>query len=164
MCSLSESSLPFRRSVDLSQPQPIIVTKTRRRHHQQPHGRLIIDRSNYLIILVSRPRRDTLEGWKEIIAKACYLVDSGSFEKGGHTIYIVCAVGIKYMAFYWNPKNAGNVIEQLRLGFGDPEIYFPSQLMPSQNVLRMSLICKPLKIQNGTASTWTKYGASTRPE
>lgn len=89
------------------------------------------DRYNWLIIEASPPAQDTPEGWKELLMRVCSRVRQ--YDNGSHDVYILCVVGLKYMPFYWDPKNADNPAQQLRLDVSGEEVLFLSQLRPAQD-------------------------------
>lgn len=82
--------------------------------------------NNWLIIETEPPSRDTPEGWKELLMQACSRLQQ--YDNGSHDVYIICAVDLRYIAFYWDPMNANNPVQELRLGAASEEFHFPSQL------------------------------------
>jgi hypothetical protein len=87
------------------------------------------DTYNRLIIDVEPPSRDTPEGRKDLL-----MLDMRSrtpYDNRPHDISIICAIGLKYMAFHWDPRNADIPAQQLRLSVIGEEVHFPSQLTPA---------------------------------
>jgi hypothetical protein len=121
----------------LNQDHPdALVVKARQFHPdaQSPQHRTF-EHYDWLIIETAAPSHDTAEGWKELLQQACARINR--CDNGSHDIYLICAVGLKYMAFYWDPgnvaanKNNNNTSQQLRLPVpGSDTTAFPSQLTP----------------------------------
>jgi hypothetical protein len=95
-----------------------------------------IDFYNWLIVEAEPPSQDTPQGWKELLLRACSRIYQ--YDKGSHDIYLICAIGLKYMPFYWDPKNTDTPAQELRLKIADEEeeeeeeeVHFPSQLRPA---------------------------------
>lgn len=78
---------------------------------------------------VKAASQDTVEGWKELLSQACSQAQTG-YHIGAHDVYIICAVGLKYMLFLWDPANADISANKLRINVPDKITRFPSQLKP----------------------------------
>jgi hypothetical protein len=115
--------------IELDKPQAIFVKRMHSHQDAQP-SHDTVTRYSWLMIEASPPQRDIPEGWKELLMQACSRVCQPTFDNGVHDIYVVCVAGLKFMAFYWDPKNAGNATQQLRLSVAGQEARFPSQLTP----------------------------------
>ena len=107
----------------------IVVKAFRTNVTQQPQQLKQVCYIYSLIIETKPPSRDTPEGWAELLAQVCSR--ECRRDKGSHDVYIICAVGIKYMSFYWDPSNAGNPAQELRLSVAGKDVHFPSQLKPA---------------------------------
>jgi hypothetical protein len=115
--------------IEQDKPEAIVVRSAQTHQNaQEPQQQRQSDFYNWLIIETKPPSRDTPEGWKELLMQACSRVRQ--YDDGSHDVYIICAVGLKYMAFYWDPRDAGNPKQELRLGVAGVEVHFPSQLKP----------------------------------
>jgi hypothetical protein len=116
--------------LDQSHPDAIVV-KARQYHPdaQKPQQQRTFDHYDWLIIETAPPNRDTWEGWKELLQQVCARMHRS--DNGTHDINIICAIGLKYMAFYWDPSNTGNTAQELWLTAAGSEVPFPSQLTPA---------------------------------
>lgn len=116
--------------IEQDKPEATVVrsVQVRRQNAPEPQQRQS-DLYNWLIIETKPPSRDTAEGWKELLMQACSRVRQ--YDRGAHDVYIICAVGLRYMALYWDPRNAGSPTQELRLGVAGEEVRFPSQLKPA---------------------------------
>jgi hypothetical protein len=91
--------------------------------------RLQSDTYNRLIIDVELLSRDRSEGRKDPLT-----LDMRShtpYDNGSPDISTICAIGLKYMAFYWDPRNADILAQQLRSSVAGEEVHFPAQLTPT---------------------------------
>jgi hypothetical protein len=86
------------------------------------------DRLTWLIMEVKAARQDTAEKWKELLLQACSRAATGY---GAHDVYIICAVGLKYMLFSWDPTKAGIAAQEMRINVAGETTHFPSQLKPA---------------------------------
>lgn len=73
--------------------------------------------------------QDTVERWKELLFQAFSRAETG-YDAGAHNVYIVCAVGIKYMLLSRNHTNAGVSVQELRINVSGENKHFGSQLKP----------------------------------
>ncbi len=86
------------------------------------------DRLTWLIMEVKAASQDTAPKWKELLLQACSRAAAGY---GDHDVYIICAVGLKYMLFSWDPTKAGIAAQELRIDIAGETTPFPSQLRPA---------------------------------
>lgn len=61
--------------------------------------------------------------------QVCARAETG-YDPGAHDVYIICAIGLKYMLFTWDPKNAGIAAQELRFNVAGEDTPFQSQLKP----------------------------------
>lgn len=123
-------------NLDPSKPKATVVRCVRRRRApaaatgdaQLPP--LEFDRFTWLIMEVKPPSQDTAEEWRELLLQVCSRAEKG-YEPGSHDVHIICAIGLRYMLFCWDPANAGVPARALRINIaGGDETRFPSQLRP----------------------------------
>jgi hypothetical protein len=114
--------------IEYDKPQAIVVRAGQWRQHAQSPQQRSFQRYNWLMIETAPPSLDTPEGWKDLLTQACYRMSR--YNNGAHDICIICAIGLKYMALRWDPKNADNATQELRIRVAGSEVHFPSQLMP----------------------------------
>lgn len=134
-------------------------------------AQLEYDRLTWLLLEVVPTSQDTAEGWKELLLQVCARAERGY---GVHDVYIICAIGLKYMLFTWDPKNAGNPAQELRLNIANENMHFPSQLKPvpeaSPHVPKLSIAGEPDQYQIDLDKVWSidprhidEQGRATEP-
>ena len=116
------------------------------------------DRLTWLIMDVKAASQDTAERWKELLSQACSRAQTG-YDTGAHDVYIICAVGLKYMLFSWDPANAGVSARELRINVAGETTRFPSQLKPtsgsSPHVPKLNVAGDPDQYQIDLGKVWS---------
>ena len=114
--------------------------------------------STWLIMEVKAASQDTAERWKELLSQACSRAQTG-YDTGAHDVYIICAVGLKYMLFSWDPANAGVSARELRINVAGETTRFPSQLKPtsgsSPHVPKLNVAGDPDQYQIDLGKVWS---------
>lgn len=115
---------------DPEKPDAIVVRRVRidRGSATGEDGPPQYHRYNWVTIEVEPPGQDTPEGWRGLLQRACSRAASHSC--GVHDVFIICAVGLKYMIFSWDPRNTDIPAQELRLSVAGADVHFPSQLSP----------------------------------
>jgi hypothetical protein len=90
---------------------------------------LSFNRYNWLVIETEPPSQDKPNIWVWLLHRACSRLMQ--YHDGSHQIFLICAVGLSYMLFTWEPQNACVPGTELQLQADDTMVRFPSQLRPS---------------------------------
>ena len=122
------ATIPGTDELDPPGPQPVVIRQLQVRRDSAEESRSY-DCLSWLTIEHTPPSHDTPEGWKEVLLRTCSRPEKLNRET--HEIFIICAVGLKYMIFSWNARNAGNPTQELRIDIAGEDNHFPSQLKPA---------------------------------
>lgn len=123
-----ELDSPGADELDPPGPRPVVMRRVQMGPDTQ-EGSPDYQRFNWIIVEYAPPSHDTPEGWKELLLRACARQEK--FDRGTHDIFMICAVGVKYMIFSWDPRNAGNPTQELCIHIAGEDTHFPSQLKPA---------------------------------
>jgi hypothetical protein len=69
----------------------------------RPDLRADITSQDYLLVQTARPRSDTPVGWRDLLVATSTKL---SMSCGQNQIFVLCAIGLKYMSFFWEPHRA----------------------------------------------------------
>ena len=151
-----------RSDLDPQKPAAIVVRCVRSRREAAANGDaqpvLEFDRFTWLIIEIKPAGQDTAENWKELLFRACSRAETG-YNPGAHDVYIIYAVGLKYMLFSWDPTNAGVSAQELRIDVAGENTHFASQLKPvpgsSPHLPRLKIVGDPDQYQINICKVWS---------
>jgi hypothetical protein len=69
----------------------------------RPDLRAEITSQDYLLVQTARPRFDNSAGWRDLLLATSIKL---SISCGYNQIFVICAIGLKYMLFFWEPQRA----------------------------------------------------------
>lgn len=93
----------------------------------RPDLRANITSQDYLLVQTARPRFDTSAGWRDLLVATTTKL---SMSCGQNQIFVLCAIGLKYMSFFWEPHRANYPPTRIR---GSPPITH-NYILPPQLV------------------------------
>lgn len=154
-----------RSDLDLHKPAAIVVRCVRLRQQAAVNAAtgdaqpvFEFDRFTWLIIEVKRADQDTAENWIELLLQACSRAKTG-YDTGAHDVYIICAVGLNYMLFSWDPTNVDVSSQELRIDVAGENTHFESQLKPvpecSPHLPKLQVAGDPDQYQIDLCKVWS---------